>query len=279
MIKIDYSKYSLDELLDVKANIDAEAYPERYKALLKVLEEKIAAPEELKRENVDHSLFQELESDPVAKKVRWASLSDGGSKVGAHKLVEVNPTRMEFKPSKDALVFTSFFVSLSFIVMIASVYYSSTDEASGTVLQTIFPILIGIVLAITSIFTYRSYRTPIIFDKVEGFYWKDRKESTSFVDKTSRTNRVKLNDIHALQLLYEYVQGSESWYERYELNLVLNHGERVNVVDHEYEHQLKSDAKRLSRFLEIPVWDAIEAGKDRPDAFKELIQVFTGRSW
>ena len=65
-----------------------------------------------------------------------------------------------------------------------------------------------------------------------------------------------LSSIHALQLLSEFVSGSKSSYYSYELNLVLNDGSRINVVDHGNLERLRSDASALSRFLDKPVWDA-----------------------
>ena len=49
---IDYSKYSSEDLLDVKENIDAEKYPERY--------QRLCAELELRRKNGE---LEELEDD------------------------------------------------------------------------------------------------------------------------------------------------------------------------------------------------------------------------
>ena len=43
---------------------------------------------------------------------------------------------------------------------------------------------------------------------------------------------------------------------RYELNLVLNSGERLNVVSHGDPKRIREDASTLGEFLEKPVWDA-----------------------
>ena len=67
-----------------------------------------------------------------------------------------------------------------------------------------------------------------------------------------------LSSIHALQLLSEFVSGSKSSYHSYELNLVLNDGSRINVVDHGNLDRLRSDANTLSRFLDKPIWDATQ---------------------
>ena len=59
-----------------------------------------------------------------------------------------------------------------------------------------------------------------------------------------------------MQLLSKFVSGSKSSYYSYELNLVLNDGRRINVVDHGDLKRLRSDVKTLSQFLDKPVWDA-----------------------
>ncbi len=53
------------------------------------------------------------------------------------------------------------------------------------------------------------------------------------------------------------VSGNKSSYYSYELNLVLNDGSRINVVDHGNLKRLRSDTQTLSQFLGKPVWDAI----------------------
>jgi hypothetical protein len=71
----------------------------------------------------------------------------------------------------------------------------------------------------------------------------------------------RLSDIHAIQLLQEYVStssssGSSSRYYSYELNLVLKDGNRLNVVDHGKLSLIRTDAEQLGQFLNVPVWDA-----------------------
>jgi hypothetical protein len=67
-----------------------------------------------------------------------------------------------------------------------------------------------------------------------------------------------LSSIHALQLLSEFVSGSKNSYYSYELNLVLDNGSRINVVDHGNLERLRADASTLSQFLDKPVWDATQ---------------------
>ena len=75
-----------------------------------------------------------------------------------------------------------------------------------------------------------------------------------------------LDDVHALQLLRKYVRRNNSsssssssrrGYYVYELNLVLKDGTRRFVVSHGSGNSLMNDAKKLSEFLNVPVWSAV----------------------
>jgi len=77
-------------------------------------------------------------------------------------------------------------------------------------------------------------------------------------DKKTLPYFAKLEDIHALQLISEYCGGNDGSYYSYELNLVLENGKRINVVDHGNKNKLRKEANNLSAFLAKPVWDAID---------------------
>ena len=76
-------------------------------------------------------------------------------------------------------------------------------------------------------------------------------------DKEELKAFIKLEDIHAIQLISEYISGEKSSYYSYELNLVLKDAGRINVIDHGNDGVIINNAKILSRFLDVPVWDAI----------------------
>ena len=65
------------------------------------------------------------------------------------------------------------------------------------------------------------------------------------------------SSILALQLLTERVDGSDSAdYDSHELNLVLQNGERLNVVDHAGKQVLREEANRLRGLIGCKLWDA-----------------------
>ena len=65
-------------------------------------------------------------------------------------------------------------------------------------------------------------------------------------------------DIHALQILAEYVKGNKRSYYSYELNLVFRDGTRKHVIDHGDIESIRKDSEILSKFLNRPVWDNSE---------------------
>lgn len=62
-MKINYSNYSYEELLDVKHNIDKEAYPERYQTLLNELALRLQQPNTQQQAQPSKTTAQETEED------------------------------------------------------------------------------------------------------------------------------------------------------------------------------------------------------------------------
>lgn len=66
---------------------------------------------------------------------------------------------------------------------------------------------------------------------------------------------IPFSQIHALQIVSEFISGKYNNYKSYELNLVLKDATRVNIVDHKDIEQIRIDAQKTSIFLGVPVWD------------------------
>jgi hypothetical protein len=98
---------------------------------------------------------------------------------------------------------------------------------------------------------------PIVFDKREGFFWKGRVAPDQAFDENALKVFTSLGEIHALQLIPTSGRRFTRGHELYELNLVLNDGERLNVVTHGVPYSLRKEAATLAEFLGKPVWDAI----------------------
>jgi hypothetical protein len=195
--------------------------------------------------------------DPLALQTNWTPAKGGGSSFRTHKLIEVNPNRLEFRASVGALLFYLIFLLVGVGVSFGITYSKLSSGRFSWNMETIMPLLLGLVFASIGGGMFFFGTTPIVFDKREGYFWKGRKDPAELFDKTSLKNLAKLDEIHALQLIAEYCRGNKSSFYSYELNLVLQDGQRINVVDHGNPAKLQEDAATLSAFLKKPIWDAI----------------------
>lgn len=196
--------------------------------------------------------------DPIAEKTKWVPLKNGGTNFRTHELVLVNPDRMEFKATSLSklcyLVFAIF--GISFIIL-----FLSTIPADGFSINmnSLISPLAGLLFTAIGVFMFYKAATPIVFDKLNGLYWKGRKTLSEVSDYEASTTSARFETIHALQIVSEYCRGSKSNFYSYELNLVLKNGNRINVIDHGSYKKLRKDADTLAEFLGKPVWDAVAA--------------------
>ena len=92
--------------------------------------------------------------------------------------------------------------------------------------------------------------------------WHMRRRQVCFDQSTQlfvhRGRQISFREVHAVQLLREFVRGNKNSYDSYEINLVCNDGRRLNVTDHGTLHAIREDAHALGDFLGVPIWDAID---------------------
>jgi hypothetical protein len=194
-------------------------------------------------------------NDPLALTIEWTPASGGGANFRTHKLVEVEFSRVEFKAAIGARLFYALFFFVGLGMGIAFTVENKIFEDFS--LEAIAPVLFSLIFVIVGGLLYYFGTSPIVFDKQRGYFWKGRKSPQDVYDKASIKKIASLGDIHAIQLVSEYIRGSKSSYYSYELNLVLKDGKRITVIDHGNLNRLREDAKKLSEFLGKPVWDAI----------------------
>jgi hypothetical protein len=195
-------------------------------------------------------------NDPLALETDWRPAKSGGASFRTHKLVAVQPDRIEFRASLGAKMFYLLFLFIGLGVTIGSVGWRLHSGRFAFDSTTILPLLFGLVFFTAGGCMYYFGTAPVVFDKRTGFFWRGRKAPHAVFDKRTLKNFAELERIHALQLLSEYCGGRKNSYYSYELNLVLKDGARLNVVDHGNKRRLREDADKLSGFLGKPVWDA-----------------------
>ena len=194
--------------------------------------------------------------DPVALETEWVPAASGGASFGTHRLIQSSANRIEFAPTLVAKLFYLLFFAIGSGIFVFHLNRIRIAQAGFSEQDTWVPILVGAVFAVVGACLYWFGSTPRVFDQSLAAFWKGRRAPTPMELVERGDSSAPLSSIHALQLLSEYVSGSKNSYYSYELNLILDDGSRINVVDHGNLERLRSDASTLSQFLNKPVWDA-----------------------
>ncbi|MBU4486561.1 MAG: hypothetical protein KKD38_06495 [Candidatus Delongbacteria bacterium] len=200
--------------------------------------------------NFDASVF----NDPFATQIEWSPAARGGANFRTHKLVQININRIEFK----AGLFLKFFAGsfTLFGIMFATIIpFVILKQQDVNPLFMIIPLLFGSIFALIGYFIYKYSCSPRVFDKGMGFYWKGSEEPNQMINPEYQ-KYIKLNEIHAIQLISEWVRGNKTSYTSYELNIVMKDKRRINVIDHGNLKSIREDTSSLAEFLNVPVWDA-----------------------
>lgn len=193
-------------------------------------------------------------NDSVAQKTSWEPLKKGGASFGTHKLVEISERRLEFKPTAFAVIFYLIFTVLGFSLLGFGLY---NEFQTSFELDNIMLLIVGPIFFVVGIILGYSGTKPIVFDREFGFYWKGRKKPNRDLEYSQPELFTPLNDIHALQILSEYIKGNKSSYYHYELNLIFRDGSRENVVDHGNLDKIREDAHTVGQFINRPVLDTV----------------------
>lgn len=196
-------------------------------------------------------------NDSLAMKTEWSPLRGGGSNFRTHKLVQVDYSRVEFKSTLGAKIFS--FVFMAFGAGIPGWILYDTVQETGHFFQSemLFIALFGLIFFSVGSFMFYWFAKPVIFDRTKGMYWKGWKTPQRYLAKNSVDEGSLIGNIHALQIIPEFIRSDKSSYYSYELNLVLKDGSRMNVIDHGNAIKIQEDAKILSEFLGVPVWNTI----------------------
>ena len=193
-------------------------------------------------------------------KIDQKPLKMGGANFTTHKLVEVSPSRCEFKLTLGTILFCAFLIVFPLAMASSFINFSTIHifflETVKNNPPVAFPLLLSVIFMIVGWTTFLSFLRPVVFDKNAGFFWKGFRQPSLVYSEKKRKNTVRLEEIYGLQIIKEIVYGKSS-YTSYELNLVLKNSERINVVDHGNLRKIKEDAQKLSSFLGVPVLEEV----------------------
>jgi len=194
--------------------------------------------------------------DLVAMETEWSPLKPGGANFCTRKLIRVSPNRYEFRASGGAIVFYLIFL---FIGLGALFFTISQFILNGRIFTAEVLILgaVGLIFTLAGGLMFYFGTRPVVFDKQHNCFWKGKISADELIYATANELLMPFKEIHSIQLISEYISGSDSSYYSYEMNLVSRDGVRTNVVDHGNLDKIHEDANTLSEFLDVPVWDGI----------------------
>ncbi len=198
--------------------------------------------------------------DPIATKTNWNPAKPSGDRYCTYKLVKENNNRVVFEATYTVLIANILLIviglGLAWITFKTIILNSPQMTTFSTIIEYM-KFFVGVGVAGGCSYIIYVVLKPNIFDKSVGYYWNNYKSPKQSYNQEELDKFISLHKIHALQLVSEMCYGGRVVHYSYELNLVLDDGTRINVIDHGNKEKLRDDARRLSLFLGVPVWDAI----------------------
>ncbi|WP_339735172.1 hypothetical protein [uncultured Gimesia sp.] len=194
--------------------------------------------------------------DPVALITEWTPLKRGGASFCTRQLVRISPLRYEFRASWGAKAFYLIFLVIGLGLLVMSI---SQVIMGGTVFteDVIGLGAVGLVFSVVGGLMFYFGIRPVVFDKQHNCFWKGKISADELIYATANELLMPFQEIHSIQLISETISNKNGSYFSYEMNLVSQEGVRTNVVDHGKLDQIHEDARTLSEFLEVPIWDGI----------------------
>ncbi len=184
--------------------------------------------------------------------MEWSPLKRGGTNFRTHRLISVEPDVMTFKATTGARVFYSLFLLFGIVPSVFA-FVSLMKYGDPTRAEVLIPAAFGSVFGLVGFFLFWFGTRPIVFDRNRGYFWKGRKDPDAVWSHDELKHFAELKDVCGLQIIAENVKSDKGSFMSYELNLVLNDGSRMNVVDHGNGVKLQDDAVALADFLEVPI--------------------------
>lgn len=194
--------------------------------------------------------------DQVALSTAWSPLVKGsGSSIQALK-VEGDKVMVTWAGDLLPLVLLSV-TGLGVMWPTLQIAFATDVADAGERLMASAFMILGLILFLVP-FLARSRRRLLTIDLEEGRYFRGRGHH---VNKQGAEDAGRVADIYAVQVLRKAVLSLSNHNEhrdrtstRYELNLVLRDGSRVNVMNHATSEEISSAAEVLKTKLGVPVW-------------------------
>ena len=180
------------------------------------------------------------QNDPVAAITHWQSMASGASNFKMQQL-EITSSGIKISASFEVRLFCWGFLGGGLAPIIIEYLLSW-----GNIDSIIDPWLgaPGVFVLLGGILYWVSTRKKIEFNKVSRVI-------------TASNQVISFNDVYALQVISSLSGGhGHGIFRNHELNLVLNDGQRINLLNHGGEAAFEYQEAKLSEMLGVPVWQA-----------------------
>ncbi len=194
--------------------------------------------------------------DPLALTTEWTPLQRGGANFKTHKLVELDAGRLEFRASVGAKLMYLLMTGIGIVTTALVLRPVFTGALASPSFENFVPMLFGVTFILVGIYMYRRGTLPVIFDTNGRCFWRGRQSPHETFNRSELKYYVEFDQLHALQILREYIRSNKSSYYSYELNIVKKDGTRMPVIDHGDLERIRADAETISRAVGCVVWDA-----------------------
>lgn len=168
------------------------------------------------------------------------TLLRNGPKFLSHKVI-VNNDIAFLQPTIAAILFCVIYIIVGvFLIGLASYQFIILNKYDFAIFLGGF----GIAIAILGITLIQPFLSRATFDRKTGIF------------NNHKDRDVKLHNIISLQINNKVIQSKHGVnYSCYELNLLTEHGRRINILNHNDQQQLIQDAELLGSFLAVEVHD------------------------
>ncbi len=188
------------------------------------------------------------------RNTNWSPLTTTNTNFTTHRLI-VDGDVAHFKPVVMLYIFTLLFYGAFFGLSFYALSHSDFQEQIGH--QLVLPLNVVLVIAaiVTVYVIFKKLSSPIVFSKINGWFWKGHDSPDTKSNQTELKNAIKLDQIAGLQILGKRQHSTKSTrsYVNYELNLILEDHSRINVLTSGGLISMLVEAEELGDFLDVPV--------------------------
>ena len=207
-------------------------------------------------------------NDAVVIKTKWTPLIGGGRSYKSHKVIKVNENKLVFKTTARVALFYIFLSANGLFVLLLTFFGSGR----GNLVVGVF---LGIGLIALGVFLLMRSRKIMTFDRRLKAFYKGKVDAENLLNPNLLEGYISLKKLHAVQIIKEHIEGNISHEDglsmddkrnnffSYEINLIMDDGKRVNVVDHGNIKSIYIQATAIANLFDVPVWDACNVDEDQ----------------